>query len=668
MSDINNKKNTPAANNGQQDDNLAEQVLRQGGKSADEVKRTGELDRGDEAFEATFDEKFRTTGSPVHKAVWGTKTPLAMFAPQSTLAAKDDREKAYLAQMDKCIAFVASHVKAGTIYGADNKVSQEVLDGLSGLGYWGALIEPKFGGWGASITHFMHFLTRMAAEGDATVAGMASIHGCIGLVDPVSSFGNEAQKAKYLPLLQSKVLSAFALTEPNAGSDLTALRTTAVLEGDHYRVNGKKLFISNILPGRTIALVALVDGKPAVLIADLPEKEDEHFQLDRYGIHAVQHIHNYGIVFNDFLVPKENLLVPTAGDGLQIAYHGLNRGRVALCANAAGTMRVLLKSMVPWNDFRWTYGDKIGNRELVLKRVGRTAAAIVGADALVEWCSSLLDAGYRGELECIVAKVFGSEALKEVTIENALKTHGGRSFLKGHIIGDNLHDFMAPMIYEGEGEMLSMAELKSLVKDHGVKYMGPIASRLGKHGIKGFNPADAFKVWNPSKAFQAMRTMWILRRELFPIATWIAGATLNRSDKQKVADIDPRLARHVAFALKNFRALKLKVNDTMITHQLKLADRQCIMVDLSMEVQRTVTILATAQYAHSKGDEATILAADVLCQDLTRKIKPTRESAGYFRTCVKLGQLVAEGKFEQISDTQSHSVLRPYPNNAQRVS
>ncbi|MBU6453065.1 MAG: acyl-CoA/acyl-ACP dehydrogenase [Cyanobacteria bacterium REEB67] len=676
MSDSkNNNQNRiqPAANtdansgiNNKPDDNLAEQVLKQGGKSAEEVERTGKLDRGDEAFEATFDAKFRTTGSPVHKAVWDSKTPLAMFAPQRTLAAGNDRETAYLAQMDRCIAFVAAHVKAGTIYGADNKVAQEVLDGLSALGYWGALIDPQYGGWGATITHFMHFLSRMASEGDATVAGMASIHGCIGLVDPVSSFGSEAQKAKYLPLLQSKVLSAFALTEPNAGSDLTALRTTAVLEGDHYRVNGKKLFISNILPGRTIALVALIDGKPAVLIADLPAQEDEHFQLDRYGIHAVQHIHNYGIVFKDFLVPRENLLVPTAGDGLQIAYHGLNRGRVALCANAAGTMRVLLKSMVPWNDYRWTYGDRIGNRELVLKRVGRTAAAIVGADALVEWCSSLLDAGYRGELECIVAKVFGSEALKEVTVENALKTHGGRSFLKGHVIGDNLHDFLAPMIYEGEGEMLSMAEFKSLVKDHGVKYMGPIATRLGQHGIKGFNPADAARIWNPSKAYQAVRTMWILRRELFPIATWIAGAHLRKSDKQQVQGMDPRLARHVAFALKNFRALKIKVNDTMITHQMKLADRQCIMVDLSMEVQRTVTILAAAQYAHGKGDEATILAADVLCQDLTRKIKPGRESASYFRTCVKLGQLVADGKFEQIEKTADSALLRTYEDNAQR--
>ena len=244
-----NQASTTSSTTGQApSDNLAEQVLKQGGKSAEEVERTGKLDRGDEAFEATFDAKFRTTGSPVHKAVWDNKTPLAMFAPQgkdaaNILAAADEREKAYLAQMDKCIAFVASHVAAGTVYGADNKVSQEVLDGLSALGYWGALIAPEYGGWGATIVHFMHFLTRMAAEGDATIAGMASIHGCIGLVDPVSSFGSDEQKAKYLPLLQNKVLSAFALTEPNAGSDLTALRTTAVLDasGEFYVVNGKKL-------------------------------------------------------------------------------------------------------------------------------------------------------------------------------------------------------------------------------------------------------------------------------------------------------------------------------------------------------------------------------------------------------------------------------------------
>ena len=637
-------------------DNLAEEVLRQGGKSAEEIERMGKLDRGDEEFENTFEEKFRTTGSPIHRAVWQNKTPVHKFGTVGQPEVDPAQRAHYLAQMDKCVAFVKAHRDAGTVYGADNKVTDEVIDGLAKLGYWGALIETKYGGWGCSVVDFMSFLTRMAHVGDATVAGMASIHGCIGLVDPISAYGNDAQKAKYLPRLASgEALSAFALTEPNAGSDLTALRTTAVLDGDHYKVNGRKLFISNILPGRTIAIVCLIDGKPSVLISELPKTETAEFSLDRYQIHAVTHIHNYGIIFKDFLVPKENLLVPPVGDGLTIAYHGLNRGRIALCANAAGTMRQLLKSMMPWIDFRWTYGDKIGNRELVLRRAGRVASMILGADALVEWCSSMLDQGYRGELECIVAKIFGSESLKETAVDLALKTHGGRSFLKGHIVGDNIHDLLAPCIYEGEGEMLAMAFFKGLVKDHGNKFMGPIAKQLSNHKIKKFNPA------NPSHA-------WKLRKELTALTAWIVAAELNRSDKQRVAGMPANLQRHIDFATANFRRLKRTVNYAMLKHQMKLADRQLTMVALSMDVQRTVTMLAACMYAAKRGDEASILAADVLCQDLSRKIKPSVEPESYFRDVTRLGKLVGEGKFAQIDDTMEHAVLKPYVDNAQRTS
>jgi alkylation response protein AidB-like acyl-CoA dehydrogenase len=123
---------------------------------------------------------------------------------------------------------------------------------------------------------------------DPTLAGMASVHGCIGAVDPVQAFGSPEQKQRFLPLLASgKKLSGFALTEPGAGSDLTALKTTAVLDGDEYVVNGEKLFITNVVPGRMLGLVCLIDGKPAVLVVDLPAQENEHFQLVKYGIWAL---------------------------------------------------------------------------------------------------------------------------------------------------------------------------------------------------------------------------------------------------------------------------------------------------------------------------------------------------------------------------------------------
>src|SRR5262249_10900807 len=152
-------------------------------------------------------------------------------------------------------------------------------------------------------SRFAKFLTRMATV-DPTIAGLASVHGCIGAVDPVHTFGTPEQKQRWLPELASgRRLSAFALTEPCAGSDLTALRTTAARAGDEYVVTGEKLFITNVVPGRTIGLVCLIDNKPAVLVVDLPPTETPEFKLKKYGLYALKHTYNQGILFNGLRVP-----------------------------------------------------------------------------------------------------------------------------------------------------------------------------------------------------------------------------------------------------------------------------------------------------------------------------------------------------------------------------
>ena len=111
------------------------------------------------------------------------------------------------------------------------------------------------------------------------------------------------------------------------------------------------------------------------------------------------------------------------------------------------------------------------------------------------WGSWLIDQGYRGELECIVAKIFGSEAQKEAAIELFMKTHGGRSFLHGHVFGDNVHELLAPCIYEGEGEMLGLAFFKSLVKEHGKQFFEPIGKAFQAAGISKPNMANPRHAW-----------------------------------------------------------------------------------------------------------------------------------------------------------------------------
>jgi alkylation response protein AidB-like acyl-CoA dehydrogenase len=623
---------------------FAETALRLGGKSEDEVRRLGAVGRADEQVEKLFAPKYQTANSPVHRAVWEGVVPLDLFAPPPLPESAPCDEA-----MARSLDVVRRRREAGTVYDAQGKVSRETMEELAGVGYWGMLISTEYGGQGAPFSRFARFLTRMATQ-DAMVSGLASVHGCIGAVDPVRTFGSPDQKQRFLPRLAGgQALSGFALTEPAAGSDLSALRTTATLNGDSYEVTGEKLFITNAIPGRTVGLVVLIDNKPAVLIAELPPQENETFQIVPYGLYALQHAYNNGLRFNRFRVPRANLLTPPVGDGLTIAYHGLNRGRVSLCAGAAGTMRVMLANILPWAEFRRTYGKPINTRELVKRRIARLAGLIAGADALVDWTAWLIEQGYRGELECIVAKIFGSEAQKEAAIELFMKTHGGRSFLKGHLFGDNVHDFLAPCIYEGEGEILGLAFFMSLAKEHGKKFFEPIGKGLQERQIKNFNPLRPGHFWQ-------------MRRELLPYGRWRLGRLMLRRDRGAVSGMDARLAEHVGFAQDGFQHAAVELSGAMAKHQLKLADRQCRVAELSQRVQDLVTMLVTALWGHRQKNETAVAAADFLCQDLRRRLLGHRPSDRYFKAASQLADLIIAGGFEALAGVPRQEIMMKYEN------
>ncbi len=620
---------------------FAETALKLGGKGEDEVRRMGAVDKADDQVESLFNRQHQTLNSPIHRAVWDSELPIDLFMAQPpSKSLKADRS------MRVSLQVVESHLIDGTLHDTHGKIRDDVMNELGSAGYWGLLVDKIYGGCETTFSQFAPFLTKMA-QLDPTIAGLASVHGCIGAVDPLQTFGTDEQKRRFLPKLASgERLSAFALTEPCAGSDLTALRTTAVKNGDSYYVTGEKLFITNATLGRTIGLVCLIAGRPAVLIVDLPDKEDDTLRLKQYGLYALKHAHNQGIVFKNFRVPADNLLDPRDGDGLSIAYHGLNRGRVALCANAAGTMRLMLASMIPWSRFRRTYGQSIETRELVQRRMGHLAGLIVACDALSEWTSSLLDRGYRGEMECIIAKIFGSEAQKEAAIELFMKTHGGRSFLHGHLFGDNVHEFLAPCIYEGEGEMLGMAFFKSLVKTHGRQYFEPIGKAVAANGIRHPNMS------NPAH-------LWALKGPLLNYGKWFAHRSIQRP-KYHLPEMRPELGSHAKFAANWLQRSALEISGTMRKFQLKLADRQCRMAELSGRVQLAVVILCTSLYASRQTDEVIIASANTICQELRRRLTGGLPSDRYFQQVTDLGRMIADGRFPELADVPRSGILMPY--------
>ncbi len=623
-------------------ESFAETALRLGGKSADEAARTGKIDMADDQVEDMFAAQYQTAASPIHRAVWERRVPIEHFG-----FANVAMDASIEAAMHAAVAVVNRRRRAGSLLDEAHKISEDALQELAQCGYWGLLIPREYGGLGSSFRDFTRLLTRMASA-DPTVAGLASVHGCIGAVDPVRTFGNSEQKRRFLPSLADGTrLSGFALTEPGAGSDLTALRTTAALRGDHYLVNGEKLFITNVTTGRTVGLVCLIEDKPAVLVVDLPTQENDTFQLKKYGLYALKHAYNQGIVFKDFEVPANNLLVPAAGDGLTVAYHGLNLGRVSLCANAAGTMRMMLANMLPWAAYRQTYGEAIDRRELVRRRIGEMAGYIVACDALADWCANLLDLGFRGEMECIIAKVFGSEVQKTAAIELFMKTHGGRSFLHGHLFGDNVHEFLAPCIYEGEGEMLSMAFFKSLVKAHGKEYFEPLGRILFDAGIKTPNPA------NPAQA-------WMLRRPLAAYAKWWTGMRMLGRSKQDLSAMPSGLKRYATTACEFLSDQGLEISAAMRTHQLKLADRQCSMTDLSQRLQDAVVILVTSLYGSKQADPLTQSACEVLCSQLQRGLTGDRASNRDWRRVTELGCAIADNGWSALDGIEPEQIMMKY--------
>ena len=600
---------------------------------------------------------------PIHRAVWEPGFPDAIFeaAPLETPATVQ-------AIMDRLYELVRQHRRQGTLWNAERRLDDRVAGELGAAGYWGLMVDSRYGGAGASFRSFAPFLTRIATEA-SSLAGLASVHSCLGAVNAIGTFGNPVQQAHFLPgLARGDRLSAFALTEPAAGSDLSAIQTRAEHQGDYWIVQGEKIFISNVAAARTIGLVCLIDQKPALLICELPEVENDQFQRFHYGLHALRHTDNCGLRFCNFPVPVENRIVPPHGDGLTIAYHGLNRGRVALCAIAAGTMRSMLANLLPWVHFRRTHSEPLVARPLIQQRLGRLAARIVGCDALTAWCSSLLDQGYRGELECTVAKIFGAEAQKEAAIELLMRTQGGRGFLHGQLFGDYLYDFLAPCIYEGESELLGLNFIRLLVKPHLVQRVEPLLTQFQQAGITHFQP------WRPSHLrrlgkpwLNHLRWRW---RMAMPFKNDYVKAICKslanpREYGQAALHLEPakQLQQYAQYGTLLLRQSAISLDQTLLLPPGKKSYQQAVLMELANQLPQIVVLVCTARYGLQQKDPLVQAAANVLCSELVSHVTP--HAVPFKRSALvdacELGRRIGEQGFPGIEACEPAPIPFDYP-------
>lgn len=562
--------------------------------------------------------------SPVHRAVWGQVVPLDEFDSIDTVEPPEVR-----AVMDRVLDTVRRHLAGGSVYDLDGMVSDQVVADLAVAGFWGLRVPAEHGGAGASFAAYARHLRDVFAL-STPVGALGSTHAALGPVTLLTDLGTPEQRARLLPVLaRGGRLGAFATTEPGTSSDLHAIRTEAVPDGERLLLTGEKLLITNAAPGRLLSVLCRVAGDLRMLLVELPEAEDDTFRTKTYGLQAFRHLHNHGLVFDRLPVPVANLL---PGDGRALAYHALNRGRVVLAAGGSAALRRMLASLVPWVRARQTFGAAIGSRELVQRRLGRLAARLVACDALLAWSSQLLDAGYRGELEGVVAKVFSSEAIKEVTVDVLLKTHGGRALLDGNLFADDVHELLAPTVFEGENEILTLGFFAGLAREHGEEVLQPLSRALG-----GWGDGDG--------AHERARRAWAARSPLTSYAAWAGRRQLQHAMAGVRHTVPTDLDELGRLAARTLQACGLEISTAMRREGTRLAEHQAEAFELAERVQHATVMLVVSRYGARSAEPAVRDAAACMASELGQRLTGTRPSAAYHHLLAATGATVADGAF-----------------------
>lgn len=364
---------------------------------------------------------------------------------------------------DMARQFVQSRLKPGAAArDKTHSFPRAELDEMGALGFLGMLVPEAYDGSDLGMVAYAAVLEEIAA-GDGACSTIVSVHSSVGCM-PILKFGSQEQKQKFLPAMaRGEWIGGFALTEPQAGSDASALKTRARREGDEYIIDGSKQFITSGRNGQVVIVFAITDpqaGKKGISAFIVPTDTPGYEVLSvehKLGQHASD---TCALAFNAMRVPAANRL-GAEGEGYKIALSNLEGGRIGIAAQAVGMARAAFEAARDYARERVAFGKPIIEQQAIGFMLADMATRIEVARQMVLHAASLREAGQPCLTEASMAKLFASEMAEEVC-SKAIQIHGGYGYLADYPVERIYRDVRICQIYEGTSEIQRLVIARNL--------------------------------------------------------------------------------------------------------------------------------------------------------------------------------------------------------------
>jgi alkylation response protein AidB-like acyl-CoA dehydrogenase len=490
---------------------------------------------------------------------------------------------------------------------------ERVLAALRTMGAFGMKIPTKYGGLGFTNVEYSRVMTLLGSC-DGNLCALLSAHQSIGVPQPLKLFGTDELRKKYLPRCAAGEISAFALTEPEVGSDPARLATTAekAADGSAYIVNGTKLWCTNGTLAKLLVVMA-VDPKTRKISAFVVETAWPGVKVEhRCHFMGLKALANAVISFTNVRVPAENL-IGSEGRGLKIALTTLNDGRLSIPNTSVGTAKACLEIVRKWAGARVQWGKPVGKHEAVAHMITDIATRAFAMESVASLATEMSDrGGYDIRLEAAAAKEWNTFRAWQI-VDDTMQIRGGRGYETEHSLASRgeepigvermMRDYRINKIFEGSTEIMHLFMAREMVDKH-LQIAGAmidpdkgLGARL--RALPGM--AAFYSWWYPTRWFGWSR--------------WPRYASFGR------------LATHLRFVERSSRKLARESFHGMLIYQAKLQNKQAFLfrlVDIANELfaQAASASRAHTLVEHEAPDAAAALdLADAFCRDSRRRVR-----------------------------------------------